>query len=109
MPWVFALLALVLIVAFALVLAGRLPTVPQPTRVRYTAQLPQRPSAADVDQLRLPVAVRGYRMDDVDAALATLRDRIAELEAQTSVGSAGPSDPPPTGTGIPFAPEPGNG
>jgi hypothetical protein len=48
-------------------------------------------------------------MDDVDAALATLRDRIAELEAQTSVGSAGPSDPPPTGTGIPFAPEPGNG
>ena len=53
MLWVFLLLALVLIVAFALVLAGRLPSVPQPTRERYIARLPERPSAGDVDQLRL--------------------------------------------------------
>ena len=81
MAWLFALLAFGLVVAFALVLAGRLPDVPQPSRARYTAELPAHPSAADVDQLRLPVVLRGYRMDDVDAALAVLRDRIAELEA----------------------------
>jgi DivIVA domain-containing protein len=98
MLMLFLLLALVLIVAFALVLAGRLPEVPQPTRQRYVARLPERPSAADVDQLRLPVAVRGYRMDDVDAALNTLRNRIAELEADTVAGAAvSPEDPPGTG------------
>lgn len=88
MLWVFLLLALVLIVAFALVLAGRLPAVPQPTRERYIARLPERPSAGDVDQLRLPVAFRGYRMDDVDVALTVLRNRIAELEAGSVAGPA---------------------
>ena len=88
MLWLFMLLALVLIVAFALVLAGRLPVVPQPTRERYVAVLPDQPSAADEDQLRLPVAFRGYRMDDVDSALTTLRNRIAELEAGSVAGPA---------------------
>ncbi len=95
MLWVFMLLALVLIVAFALVLAGRLPAVPQPTRERYVARLPERPNAADVDQLRLPVAFRGYRMDDVDAALTTLRNRIAELETSAdAVPETSPFAPP---------------
>ncbi len=58
MPWVFAILMVVLVVAFALVLAGRLPSVPQPTRDRFTTGLPPRPSASDVDQLRLPVVLR---------------------------------------------------
>lgn len=97
MSWVFALLALGLVVAIALVLAGRLPAVPQPASQRYVGQLPARPSAADVDLLRLPVVLRGYRMDDTDAALAALRDRIAELEAQciahAGQGGTGPTDP----------------
>ena len=95
MLWLFMLLALVLIVAFALVLAGRLPVVPQPTRERYVAVLPDQPSAADVDQLRLPVAFRGYRMDDVDAALAVLRNRIAVLEAASVSGSFPSAFEPP--------------
>ena len=86
--WLLFLSGLVLIVAFALVLAGRLPAVPQPTRERYIARLPERPSAGDVDQLRLPVVFRGYRMDDVDSALTTLRNRIAELEAGSVAGPA---------------------
>jgi len=95
MAWVFALLAFGLVVAFALVLAGRLPDIPQPTRSRYTAELPTRPSAGDVDQLRLPVALRGYRMSDTDAALASLRDRIAELEAASVAPHADSPFAPP--------------
>ncbi|MFE2933380.1 cell division protein DivIVA [Streptomyces sp. NPDC059278] len=62
---------------------------------------------ADVDALRLPVAVRGYRMTDVDEALGRLgaelaeRDaRIAELESAlagaqaTAVGGPGLVEPP---------------
>lgn len=101
MTWLFALLALVLIVAFGLVLAGRLPAVPQPTAQRYVARLPEQPSPVDVDRLRFPVALRGYRMDDVDTAISTLRNRIAELEA-ASVAPGNPAVPP----GEPFAPRP---
>lgn len=100
MPWIFAILVVVLIVAFALVLAGRLPSVPQPARDRFTTGLPPRPSASDVDHLRLPVVFRGYRMSEVDEALAVLRNRIAELE--------GVSTPPTVSTAdeqsSPFAP-----
>jgi len=115
MPLVFGLLALILIVAFALVLAGKLPAVPQPTRDRYIARLPQSPGPADIDQLRLPVAFRGYRMDDVDAALAVLRDRIVVLEAQTGAPPVEPATPgmaagPAPGQPSPFAPpEPDEG
>ncbi len=90
MSWVFLVLAAALVVAFALILAGRLPVVPQPTRDRFQVSLPPRPTAADVDLLRFPVALRGYRMDEVDAALSVLRARIAELEGGTP---ALPSDP----------------
>jgi DivIVA domain-containing protein len=96
MPWVFAILVVVLIVAFALVLAGRLPSVPQPTRDRFTTGLPPRPRASDVDHLRLPVVFRGYRMSEVDEALAVLRNRIAELEgvsAQPAVMATDESSP----------------
>jgi DivIVA domain-containing protein len=119
MPLVFGVLALILIVGFALVLAGRLPAVPQPSRDRYTARLPQSPGPADIDQLRLPVAFRGYRMDDVDVALGVLRDRIASLEAQmvapaidpgTTPAPPGPETGPAVAQPSPFAPpEPEDG
>lgn len=35
----------------------------------------------DVDELRFRPALRGYRMDEVDAAIGRLRERISELEA----------------------------
>jgi DivIVA domain-containing protein len=92
MPWVFALIGVVLVAAVGLVLAGKLPPVPQPTHEPRTARLPENPSAADVDQLRLPVVFRGYRMEEVDSALAVLRNRIAALEASAPA--------PPTWTGV---------
>lgn len=84
MTWVFAVLGIILIASLGLVIAGKLPPVPQPTAEPRTTVLPPQPTAADVDALRLPVALRGYRMESVDATLAILRDRIAELEALTS-------------------------
>ena len=92
MPWVFAVVLLLLIVALALVVSGKLPPVPQPTERGLGARLPDRPTAADIDQLRLPVALRGYRMEEVDAALAVLRDRLAELES-TKGASDGRTQP----------------
>jgi DivIVA domain-containing protein len=99
MQWVFALLGVGLVTALGLVLAGRLPPVPQPTRQPRITMLPEHPSAADVDQLRLPVAFRGYRMEDVDATLTVLRNRIAELEVSA------PQPPNVTGAPNAFAPE----
>lgn len=90
MPWVFVLVLVILIVALALVVAGRLPEVPQPAVGEPVVTLPGHPSAADVDVLRLPVALRGYRMAEVDAALTVLRNRIAELEAATVNPSRAP-------------------
>ena len=90
MDWLFAVVGLVVIVGIALAVAGRLPEIPQPTRERFTAHLPPDPSATDIDALRFPVVLRGYRMDDVDAALLALRVRIAELEQI--------ADPAPEGT-----------
>jgi DivIVA domain-containing protein len=99
MAWVFMVLAVALVLATALVLAGRLPVVPQPTRDRFQTALPPQPTASDVDVLRFPVAFRGYRMDDVDAALAVLRARIAQLEGDASYSDANAAMPP-----SPFAP-----
>lgn len=69
-----------------------------PVPERLAAALPpDRPLArADVDALRLPLALRGYRMDEVDDVLDRLsaelseRDaRIAELEAALAGAQAG--------------------
>lgn len=78
---ILGLVAVAIIVALALVVAGRLPAVPQPFRERYVARLPVPVAVDDIDALRFPVVLRGYRMDDVDAALVVLRNRIADLES----------------------------
>lgn len=50
-------------------------------------------TGADVESMRLPMAVRGYRMSDVDWALSRLgaeidrlRDQISDLTGQDPVG-----------------------
>ncbi|MEV4922402.1 hypothetical protein [Streptomyces roseoverticillatus] len=89
----FLLIALVVVVAaVALFVAGggSGAALPEAAADRTVWPLPaDRPMArADVDTLRLPVALRGYRMAEADEALDRLgaelaeRDaRIAELEA----------------------------
>ncbi|WP_245827943.1 DivIVA domain-containing protein [Sinomonas mesophila] len=50
--------------------------------------LPEHPTPDDVDRVRFSLAFRGYRMDQVDQVLETLRDRIgvqaALIEALTA-------------------------
>ncbi|MFK0190514.1 DivIVA domain-containing protein [Kitasatospora sp. NPDC090308] len=87
----------VIVIAMALVVGGAAVvalggggTLPEAEHDRLTVRLPQDRalSRTDVDELRLPMALRGYRMDEVDDVLdrlgaeLALRDaRIAELEA----------------------------
>lgn len=59
-------------------------------------------SAADIPALRFNMALRGYRMAEVDRVLAQLADalasrdnRIAELQAARDLGGDRPGEPPP--------------
>lgn len=82
----FMLIAMVAVVAaVTVVLAGNGEeelTEPHPDRL-HDPLPPDRPlGRADIDALRLPVAVRGYRMDDVDDALDRVATELAERDAR---------------------------
>jgi DivIVA domain-containing protein len=88
--WLVVVAMAVVVGGTALVALGGGGTLPEAVHDRIAARLPQdRPlSRTDVDEIRLPMAVRGYRMDEVDDVLdrlgaeLALRDiRITELEA----------------------------
>ncbi|MBP0449476.1 MULTISPECIES: DivIVA domain-containing protein [unclassified Kitasatospora] len=97
MFWVIVVAMAVVVGGAALVALGGGGSLPEAVQDRIAARLPQdRPlSQDDVDGIRLPMAVRGYRMDEVDDVLDRLgaelayRDaRIAELEAVAAVRGA---------------------
>ena len=90
MFWLILVVMVLVVGAAALVALGSGGSLPDAERDRLAARLPQhRPLArADVDALRFPMALRGYRMDEVDDVLDRLgaelmhRDvRVSELEA----------------------------
>ncbi|WP_371479687.1 DivIVA domain-containing protein [Kitasatospora sp. NBC_00315] len=97
MFWVIVVAMAVVVGGAALVALGGGGSLPEAVQDRISARLPQdRPlSRTDVDGIRLPMAVRGYRMDEVDEVLDRLgaelsyRDsRIAELEAAAALRGA---------------------
>ncbi|MER6400716.1 MULTISPECIES: DivIVA domain-containing protein [unclassified Kitasatospora] len=97
MFWVIVVAMAVVVGGAALVALGGGGSLPEAVQDRIAARLPQdRPlSRDDVDGIRLPMAVRGYRMDEVDdvldrlgAELAYRDSRIAELEAAGAVRGA---------------------
>ncbi|MET9178300.1 DivIVA domain-containing protein [Kitasatospora aureofaciens] len=97
MFWVIVVAMAVVVGGAALVALGGGGSMPEAVPDRIAARLPQdRPlHKADVDDLRLPMAVRGYRMDEVDdvldrlgAELAYRDSRIAELEAAAHLRGA---------------------
>lgn len=105
MFWVIVVAMAVVVGGAALVALGGGGSLPEAVHDRIAARLPQeRPlNRQDVDEIRLPMAVRGYRMDEVDdvldrlgAELAYRDTRIAELEAAVAgldAGQAGAEQP----------------
>ncbi|WP_055587265.1 DivIVA domain-containing protein [Peterkaempfera griseoplana] len=98
MFWLIVAGMAVVVGAAALVALGAGGSMPDAVPDRVSARLPEeRPlGRADIDELRLPMALRGYRMDEVDDVLdrlgaeLALRDaRIAELEAAAAGDRAG--------------------
>ncbi|MFD5076277.1 DivIVA domain-containing protein [Streptomyces sp. NPDC058371] len=81
---VVALAVVVAAVTLAVVGGGESAPLPEAAPERLADPLPlDRPVRRDdVDLLRFPVAVRGYRMADVDDALGRLGAEIAERDAR---------------------------
>ena len=91
MIWVLIVVVAVLLIAvFLALLAGRLPydRMSEPVHSTPPIELPAAAGPDDVAALHFDTALRGYRMDQVDAALNTLQKRIAALEDEVS-GSRG--------------------
>lgn len=77
------LVVLGLLVAVAFVAGGRGDAMSDEPPLSAPGLDPQAPpTAADLQRLRLPVVLRGYRMADVDAVLDRTADRLGELEAE---------------------------
>ncbi|GAA2776341.1 DivIVA domain-containing protein [Kitasatospora sp. CM 4170] len=107
MFWVIVVAMAVVVGGAALVALGGGGSLPEAEQDRIAVRLPQdRPlSHDDVADIRLPMALRGYRMEEVDDVLDRLgaelayRDaRIAELEALAAVrGAVEATDRPDAG------------
>ena len=108
----FLLIAMVVVVAavtLAVVGGGDSEVLPEAAPEQLIDPLPatRRVEQADVEALRLPVAVRGYRMADVDDVLGRLGAELAERDEQIAglraelAGAAGrpTGDTGPTGSG----------
>ncbi|MGQ7297813.1 DivIVA domain-containing protein [Quadrisphaera sp. KR29] len=95
MSIVLLLLAVAVVGVVVAVAAGRLPTgMPAPTSSSPHRPLPPRPlEPADLDALRFSVVPRGYRMDQVDAALDRLRAELAERERRLEALAAAATTP----------------
>ncbi|GAA4660119.1 DivIVA domain-containing protein [Kineococcus glutinatus] len=94
MTLVLVLLVLAAVAAAVAVGAGRLGGGMGPvTSTRPFVGLPPgevRPS--DVDDVRFSVGLRGYRMDEVDAVLARLREELRERDDELAAWREEPGD-----------------
>ncbi len=83
MYWFFTALIAAIVVAIALIAAGRGDSMAQAWSDRRYLSLPEdRPlTVEDLDSLRLALAFRGYRMDEVDDLLDRLGGEIAARDA----------------------------
>jgi DivIVA domain-containing protein len=90
MTWLFAILVVLAMGGVAMIASGRGGSMAPAYDDRPDLALPaDRPlEAADLRTVRFPLALRGYRMSDVDALLARL---ATELEDQRRDGPAADS------------------
>ena len=91
MMWLFAVLIVLAMAGVAMVASGRGGSMAPAYDDRPDLALPEgRPLAAeDLRTVRFPLALRVYRMSDVDAVLARLATELEERE--DSSGEAGPA------------------
>ncbi|WP_346767619.1 DivIVA domain-containing protein [Knoellia koreensis] len=98
MIWVFFIvMAVVVVGGFFALLTGRLgydPMAPA-TTTQSAPVLSDEIAASEIPTIRFDTALRGYRMDQVDAVLDRLQDRIEELEAERAQGHRVPDEPGP--------------
>ena len=84
MIWVFFIAVGVLLVGgFAALIVGRVGYDPlsEATTTQADPVLSEEFGSGEISSVRFDTALRGYRMDQVDAVLDQLQTRIAELEA----------------------------
>lgn len=94
MSWLFAILVVLVMGGVAVVASGRGGSMPPAHDDRPDLALPaDRPlGAGDLRAVRFPLAVRGYRMSDVDALLARLATEMEDRRAPDT--SSGDLDQP---------------
>ncbi len=111
MFWLILVVIVLVVGAAALVALGGGGSLPDAERDRLMPHLPddRALNRNDVDELRFPMALRGYRMDEVDDVLDRVgaelshRDlRIAELEAALAAALDG-ARPTVAATRLPLA------
>lgn len=95
MMWLFAILIVLAMGAVAMVASGRGGSMAPAYDDRPDLALPtdRRLAAPDLRGVRFPLAVRGYRMSDVDALLARLATEL-EDGAGPDRGDDSSGDPP---------------
>ena len=84
MIWVlFIAVGVLLVGGFAALIVGRVGYDPlsEPTTTQADPVLSEGFGPGEISAVRFDTALRGYRMDQVDAVLDRLQTRIAELEA----------------------------
>jgi DivIVA domain-containing protein len=91
------LIGVALLTGFAIVLALTDSPMSDEAVDRIDAGLPDRPlTSADIPRLRFRVGLRGYRMDDVDAALQRIQQGLGATNdgaASDALTAASPADP----------------
>lgn len=93
MTWVFAVLVVLVMGGVAVVASGRGGALPQVWDDRPDVRVPAgHLGSDDVRRVRFSLALRGYRMSEVDTLLTRLADQLAEGESGTPPdGGSGPA------------------
>lgn len=94
---VYLALAALVVLGVVMVLTGRWDPALSPTDRPLAEPLPSGPwRSADVEGLRFRVGLRGYRMEDVDAALAALAAELRRRDDEQVSEWPPPPDHPGT-------------
>ena len=105
MVWVFAIMLVLALGGVAVVAAGKgAPMAPAyDDRPDTTAPRTGRLAGDDLRRVRFPLALRGYRMSEVDALLDRVARQLDELDGRSGLDGldaeapAPPADPPSPG------------